>query len=169
MDHPPSLQVHEMLKVPRYHRVHARDRGNRDVAQVVPITSRYHSRCFIRGEERSALEILDNQLELHASNALQDVVSNIHRGAVELFLYNVRNHADVRSRGKPSQEAPGKTQAALVISIGQCPENGGVEVEAHAPPLPRAERRRQFTPFRVRERRVGAPIRAEQVAKELGP
>jgi hypothetical protein len=160
MDHPPSLQVHQMFEVPRYERIHTGGRGNRDVAQVVSIPSRYHFRCFIGGEKPSAFESLCDQLELHSSNPIQDLASKIYRGAVELLLHDVRNHADVRSCGKPSQETAGKTETALVVSIGQCPENGGVEVEAHAPALPRSERKRQLTPFRVREMRV-EPCRAK--------
>ncbi len=154
MDHPPSLQVDEMFEVPGYERIHTGGRRNRNVAQVVSITSRHYFRCFISSEKPSALEILYDQLELQSSNPVQDVVSKIRRGAVELLLYDVRNHTDVRSCGKPSQETAGKSEAALVVSVGQCPENGCVEVEAHASPLPRSQRKRQFTPFRVPETRV---------------
>jgi hypothetical protein len=51
-----------MFEVPRYQRIHAGDRGDRHVAQVVPIASRNDPRLFIGGEKPSALEILRDQL-----------------------------------------------------------------------------------------------------------
>jgi hypothetical protein len=105
-------------------------------------------------EVHERFEVPRHERIFQSFNPLGDLASKVRRGAVEFLVHDVRNHADVGSFGKPTRETAGETEAALVVSISECPENGGIEVEAHGSPLACSARTRHFIPVRGLELRV---------------
>ncbi len=97
--------------------------------QIVTIPWRHHLRHEVLTDQSCAVDTLSRQLEFDVADFIEDPAGD--RRAFELLLHDVGDDAFMHASPDRAEEFARGGEPSLVVSIGQCSENGGIEVEAH--------------------------------------
>src|SRR6266508_2979977 len=101
------------------------------MAEVISVSRRYDGQGFVRRKEGTALLALDDELELDISDGREDLPPDGIRRLLQLFFYDVGNHADVDLGPDRLEKSPADTHPSRFVAIEHRAQNGGVQVQPH--------------------------------------